>query len=156
LLSDEKTLRLWDLATRKELRKLEGQSEPGQPGAMFSPDGQVIATQSEDTDRKEGLVRVWEVATGKELWRESTVTGFFSDRGLTLIDFLPDGKTLVVFDNSSGRVSLRDRTTGWETRSFVTMRRQDISEWGLSPDGKTLFAGTRGSAVRAWDMATDK
>jgi RNA polymerase sigma factor (sigma-70 family) len=155
LLSDEKTFRVWDLATRKELRKLEGQGEPGQPCAMFSPDGRVVATQSDDTDRKNGLVRVWDVATGKELWHESVVMGFL-DRGLTLIDFPPDGKTLAVFDNASGRVSLRDRTTGRETRSFAAMPRQDIFQPGLSPDGKTLFAGTRGATVRAWDMASGK
>jgi RNA polymerase sigma factor (sigma-70 family) len=155
LLGDDGSLHLWDLVARKELRALEGKGEPGRAGAIFSPDGSVVAAHSDDTIRRQGLVRVWDIVTGRKLWQESMVTGFW-DNGLTLVGFPPDCRTLVLLDNSSNRVSLRDRDTGQELHSFATLPRNDSRACGLSPDGQALFMGTAGTAVHAWDLATGK
>src|SRR5205085_11336499 len=58
--SGDKTLRLWELATGKELRRLEGHA--GWCGGSFSPDGSRVLSFSADR-----TVRLWEVATGKSL-----------------------------------------------------------------------------------------
>ncbi|HJT78769.1 MAG TPA: WD40 repeat domain-containing protein, partial [Gemmataceae bacterium] len=155
LLNDGKVFRLWDLTARKELRQLQGKGESGRVEARFSPDGRFVVTHSDDFRVSEGLVRAWNVATGQELWHESIITGLW-DRGLALIGFLPDGKALVVRDKANGRVGLRDCATGRERRSFATMPSKDARMQGLSPDGKTLFIGTAGTAVRAWDVAGGK
>jgi RNA polymerase sigma factor (sigma-70 family) len=151
---DFKALRLWDLLARKEVREFRGKGKLGsQIEAIFSPDSQAVATNS-GVNMNPGLVRVWDVAAGRELWQEG-VMGFW-DRGLTLLGFLADGETLVALDRAPYRVSLRDRTTGRERRSFATMPRGDARMAQLSPDGKTVFIGTAGTSVRAWDVATGK
>jgi RNA polymerase sigma factor (sigma-70 family) len=154
LLCDGKVLRLWDLTARKELRQFQGKGELGkQVEVAFAPDGRVVATNS-GVNYNSGLVRAWDVATGRQLWQEG-VMGFW-EQGLTLLGFLDDDKTLVVIDRATYRVSLRDRATGRERCSFATMSRNDVRMTRLAPDGKTVLMGNAGTAVRVWDLATGK
>src|SRR5260370_18832125 len=55
----DNTLRLWDVATSKEIHRLP---ENWACCAAFSPDGKLLGSGSAI-----GAVRLWEVATGKEL-----------------------------------------------------------------------------------------
>jgi RNA polymerase sigma factor (sigma-70 family) len=154
LLKDDKVLRLWDLTARKELREFRGRGELGsQVLATFAPDGGVVATNS-GVNRSPGLVRAWDVATGRELWQDGVMG--FPDRGLGLLGFRDDDETLVVIDQGTYRVSLRDRATGRERGSFATVSRNDVRMSRLAPDGKTVLMGTAGTAVRAWDVDTGK
>ena len=59
--SGDKTVRLWDAATGKELKTLSGHTAEVSALA-YSPDGKVIASGSRDK-----TVRLWDAATGKEL-----------------------------------------------------------------------------------------
>jgi RNA polymerase sigma factor (sigma-70 family) len=154
LATDFKTLRLWDAITRQEERPFVVTGQLGREvEAAFSPDGR-YATTSHGVNRNSGLLRVWDVATGCELWQEGEM-GFWNN-GLSALGFLPDGKTLVAHDWSENRVSLRECFTGKERRSFATMPRNESRMFVLAPDSKTLFVGTAGPAVRAWDVATGK
>jgi RNA polymerase sigma factor (sigma-70 family) len=154
LLHDDKVLRLWDLTARKELREFRGRGVLGsQVLATFDPDGRIVATNSGD-NYCYGLVRVWDVATGRELWQDGVMG--FPDRGLTLLGFREEDETLVVIDDAEYRVSLRERATGHERRSFATLPRNDVRMSLLTPDGKTVLVGTAGTAVRAWDVETGK
>jgi WD40 repeat protein len=57
--SDDRTVRVWDVATGKAERTFEGHSGSVR-SVMFSPDGSKLASASNDR-----TVRVWDVATGK-------------------------------------------------------------------------------------------
>src|SRR5690242_2225328 len=57
----DKTIRLWDAATGKELRQLKGH-EGTVACVAFSPDGKTLVSGSQD-----GTVRLWDAVTGKEL-----------------------------------------------------------------------------------------
>jgi WD40 repeat protein len=61
--SEDKTSLVWEVATRKELTRLEGHTG-GVNGAAWRPDGACIVTASWDK-----TVRVWEAATGKKIAR---------------------------------------------------------------------------------------
>jgi WD40 repeat protein len=61
--SSDKSARVWEAATAKEVVRLEGHSAPIR-SAAWSPDGSRIVTASEDK-----TARVWEVSTGKEVAR---------------------------------------------------------------------------------------
>ena len=154
VLTDRTTLSLWDLNTRRKVQTFQGKGDLGfNVDVLFSPDGKVIATNS-GVNWAPGLVRAWDLATGRELWQEGIMG--FGDRGLWPLGFLADSETLAVVDKFNNRVSLRDRATGRERRAFPTMPRKDSCCWYLTPDCKTLLIGTYGAAVRVWDVDTGK
>jgi RNA polymerase sigma factor (sigma-70 family) len=154
LLYNESSMSLWDLTTRKQLRVLNHQGAYSTPTeTYFSPEGKLLAVHS-GTGHLSGLARVFDIATGRELWREGTPGN--PSRGFWPLGFLNDDKTLVGVDIPSNDVRLCDRKTGKVLRSFATMPHHGKLMSVLSPDGKTVFQGTIGPAARAWDVATGK
>jgi RNA polymerase sigma factor (sigma-70 family) len=154
LLFDESAMSLWDLAARKQLRVLRHQGNYGTPTeTFFSPDGKLLAVHG-GTGHFPGLARVFDIATGRELWREGNPGD--PNRGFWPLGFLQDDKTLAGLDVPGNAVSLRDRETGKVLRSFATMPRDGMLMSLLSPDGTTVFQGTIGPAARAWEVATGK
>jgi WD40 repeat protein len=59
--SGDKTVRVWDAATGRQLRTLNGHSKSVY-GVAYSPDGAAIASASGDK-----TVRIWDAATGRQL-----------------------------------------------------------------------------------------
>jgi WD40 repeat protein len=57
---DEKSIKLWDIATGKELKSLPNQKGRIQALA-FTPDGKTLASSACDVG-KEGEVRLWDMA----------------------------------------------------------------------------------------------
>jgi WD40 repeat protein len=155
LLMKQRTLELWNLVTGKKLGSFQPKGDLGLylDEVSFSADGKLMVSNS-GVNYIPGLVRVWDVQTGKELWQEGVMG--LEEMGLTALGFLPDEKTLVVLDKSNNRISLRERTSGRKQGSFDTMPRQEVRQCGLSPDGKTVLMGTTGTAVRVWDVASGK
>src|SRR5207247_2145155 len=64
--SKDATVRLWETATGRELRKLTGHTA-WVKAVAYSRDGQMLASASSD-----GAIKLWEVGTGREL---KTLTG---------------------------------------------------------------------------------
>jgi WD40 repeat protein len=157
--SDGRTLRLRDFTAGKDLpfnKVLD--PRPDREKAVFlllfgffSPDARTIVVDACVGHSR--LLRVWNVASGRELWREGDLT---APARWEVLCFLPDGKTLLLADHQTERISLRDHTTGKERRAFATMPFEQFVSHALSPDGKTLLLGTRADAVRARDVTTGK
>ena len=106
--SDDKTVRLWEVETGKQLATLTGHSDSVWSVA-FSPDGKKLASGSRDQ-----TVRLWEVETGKQL---ATLTGHSSD--VLSVAFSPDGKKL-----ASGSWDQTVRL--WDFRCFNIFARTGI------------------------------
>jgi RNA polymerase sigma factor (sigma-70 family) len=137
------TVRLWDVATGKELLKLEGHTE-GVYGLAFLPGGKRAVSGSHD-----GTVRLWDLETGKELNRyeghEGTVYG---------LDVTRDGKWMLTGGEDS-TMRLWDLETGKEVRRFAGHEGK-VRAVAFSGDGKQAVSGTilGDATVRIWDVAT--
>ncbi len=96
--SDDQTMRLWDVATGNEIRKLEGHFDKA--SGVFSPDGTQILTFSADK-----TMRLWDVETGKELQKfeghTEPPTGCFSPDGKQALSSAADA-TIRLWDLASG------------------------------------------------------
>lgn len=95
--SDDKTIRVWDLATGKTARMILGEAEPGSPGKVFamalSPDGKWLAAGGKfhDSDAIAGsTIRLYDFASGE-------LVGLLKGHTDVVLDlaFSPDSKHLV-------------------------------------------------------------
>jgi WD40 repeat protein len=147
----DETVRLWELATGKEVRRYGGH-EYGVTWAAFSPDGKRLAS----CDGWAKIVHLWDAATGKRL---HTLKG--PDR-LGAVGFSPDGRMLVAAP-AFGPIPVWDPVTGQPRRSFAghqnegTISADGVSAFCFSPDGKWLVtAGQSDKTIRLWDVRTRK
>jgi WD40 repeat protein len=83
-------IRLWELASGKEVATLEGH-EASTHGLAFSPDGKLMASCSGGSQTiNDQTVRVWDLTTGREQRR------FEGHRGaVNAVVFTPDGRSVV-------------------------------------------------------------
>jgi RNA polymerase sigma factor (sigma-70 family) len=139
------TVRLWDVATGKELLKLEGHTE-GVYGLAFLPGGKKAVSGGAD-----GTVRIWDLEGGKELKRyeghEGTVYG---------LDVTRDGKLLLT-GGVDKTVRLWNLETGKEVRRFEGHEGR-VRAVAFSADGKQAVSGcVLGDAtLRIWEVVTGK
>src|SRR5262249_59220116 len=76
----DRTIRLWDPATGKELREQPGHRD-GVQFVAFSPDGRRLATATSDR-----TVRLWNTTTGEEVQRINGPDGELRPRGFSADD----------------------------------------------------------------------
>jgi WD40 repeat protein len=157
LWNGDQAFRLWDLATDREIRRLTAPAVPAPPLAFgastvaFSPDGKLLAiggTQAHGLGPALNVIRIWEVASGKELPRLNGPAN-----GLVSLALSPDGKLLAA-SGSNQRVCLYDLGTSNLLRQ-IGRTTPYISAVVFSPDGKVL-AIAAGSEVEFVDPATGK
>jgi hypothetical protein len=100
--SEDKTARLWEVATGREIAVLPGH-EDQVSSVAFSPDGRTLATGSGDK-----TARLWEVATGKEIAMLRSHEG-----DVLSVAFSPDGR-IVATGSNDDTVRLWGVTSGKE------------------------------------------
>jgi RNA polymerase sigma factor (sigma-70 family) len=142
-IGDDGVVHIWDIATGKELRHFGGRASlPVVPGLTISLFGAIGSAVSADgkmlAQTDNGSVRLWEIATGKEVGEIKT------DRPTAGLGFAPDGKTLAILQGD-GKVLLFDTATHRETRRFNEPEDGVRSiQFGaklpvvFTPDGKTI------------------
>ncbi len=146
-----RTVRLWDAATGRELRRLT-LGENVLPHALaFTPDGKMLA----GWDRREAL-HFWDAATGKELRRlkpEGRPRG--NSRTSSYLAFTPDGRSVLLKNGYDPTLRLLDAATGKELRAFPSPG-QHAYATALSADGKHLAVAGEDKVIRVWDVETGK
>jgi RNA polymerase sigma factor (sigma-70 family) len=139
------TVRLWDRRSGQLVRTFRGQRQR-LTALAYSSTGRALAT----CGWGEGI-RVWDPATGKELWRLDIDTGY--DGALA---YSPDGKILATAGANQGSVRLLDAATGRPLRLLDLDRASPACTVAFAPDGKVLATGHQDYSVRLWDPATGR
>jgi WD40 repeat protein len=150
--SDDKTVRLWDVSSRRQIGDpLTGHTNSVMSVA-FSPDGRTLATGSSDK-----TVRLWDVSSRRPIG--NALTGH--TEYVSSVAFSPDGKTLaagsgdhtVLLWDVSSRRQIGDPLIG-QTGSFLTGTVMSVA---FNPDGRTLAIDCTSSingAVSLWDVSS--
>jgi WD40 repeat protein len=178
----DRTVRVWDAATGKELLTFQGNGEVY--GVSYSPDGRRLASAGDIG------VRIWDAATGKKLltlqvrmprgrvdgaigvafgpdgrrlasagadqtvrvWDAAT-DHMWPVLGANRVAFGPDGRRLASTFGFDRTVRVWDATTGKE---LLTLQGHTGGAIGVvfSPDGRRLASAGEDQTVRVWDAVT--
>jgi WD40 repeat protein len=150
------TVVLWQVASRKELRRLNDSEGPvlgvkdcecTEFRVAFSADGKTLVSSWERR------TLLWDVATGK------IVRKLTPKEKTWCIAYSPDGKAIAT-GNADGLVHLWEATTGKEIRRLRGHRPDgplgSIYGVGFSPDSKRLVSAGGDQTLRLWEVATGK
>jgi WD40 repeat protein len=145
----DRTVRLWDALTGRELVQCKGHSNDVYR-VVFSPNGRILASASDDQ-----TVRLWQVPTGAH---ERTLSGHTGD--VYNLAFSPDGK-LLASSSYDQTVRLWDLTAPAKEPRVLKGHSTRVLGLAFTPDGGRLVTSTNsssgtgeGSEVRVWDVAT--
>src|SRR5579883_2072139 len=120
--SADRTVKLWESATGRNIRTLEQGSAAG--GVAFSPDGRTLASANQD-----GTVKLWNAASGTDI---RTLRGH--PGGVMSVAFSPDGH-LLASAGSDHVVRLWDTASGTDIRA-LRGHADRVSSVAFSPDGR--------------------
>ena len=138
-------VRLWDVKTGREIRRLEG--HPGAVNAVaFSPDGRHAVSAG----IADALVRMWDLETGRELRRprRAHLQGFL--RGL-----LPGRAVRALGRRGSDRAGCGMPRLDARFGSYPACRSR-VESVAFSPDGRLALAGGQDRIGWLWDVETGR
>ncbi|MBV8782534.1 MAG: PD40 domain-containing protein [Phycisphaerae bacterium] len=143
--SDDGTLKIWDIAAKKQIASLDGVAN-NRNTVHFSPDGKTVITLAAGPRL---LVVDAETGKAKQPIEIADLPG-----GAMWFDQSPDGKSIAVVGRSTLRVY--DVGTGKMTSGYEVHSQYAIPGVAFSPDGKSVATvGTDRKALIA-DIATGK
>ena len=141
--SSDKTVKLWDTTTYKQIKTLTGHTDEVN-GVTFSPDGKMLASASRDK-----TVKLWDTTTYKQI---TTLTGHKD--WVTGVSFSPDGKMLASASRDK-TVKLWDTTT-YKQITTLAGHKEWVTGVSFSPNGKMLASASGDKTVKLWNTSTYK
>lgn len=152
--SNDKTIRIWDIATGKTVRMIRGESAPGNWGTIYamalSPDGRSVAIGgflSEADAPSAASIHIFDFTTGKLVkvikgHKDVIFALAYSADGKRLISGSGD-KSAIIWDAASGQQIFQ-----------LTGHSEQIEAVGFSADGTRAITGGSDETLRLWN-ATD-
>jgi WD40 repeat protein len=141
-------IKLWDIATGANTRRLGGQEgDVTIQSVAFSPDGKLLASAVGVKNAGTAL-KLWDMTPGQHKARVLTV----EESSIRSVVFSPNGKTLA-WVNGEKAIEVWDVAGGNNTLRFEPERAVGVA---FSPDGKRLASASLDATVKVWDLTSDK
>lgn len=151
--SEDKTIRVWDVAQGTLQRVLRVPAAAGNTGilhrAALSPDGRILAVGGWGPPQHYGVIYLIDLQTGKMLTALDKHTGT-----IHALAFLPDGRHFVS-GSSDNTVRIWDART-FEARKTLVGHEHTIVDIAVSPDGQRIATASTDKTARIWTVATAK
>ncbi|KAJ3126448.1 POC1 centriolar protein A [Nowakowskiella sp. JEL0407] len=139
--SKDKTVRIWNASTGKEIRALVGHGDSVN-AVVFSNDGTLVVSGSGDKS-----VKIWNAIIGINV---KTLRGHEDAvNGIAISD---DGK-LVVSCSDDESVRIWNATTGQQI-AILSGHDDGVNSVAISHDGKLIVSGSYDATVKIWDVGT--
>ena len=147
--ADDKTARIWDADTGRQVAKLAGHENWVQ-SAAFSHDGRLVVTSSLD-----GTARIWNWRTKKTI---RTITEP-REEVLNTATFSPDDRYILTASNSPHDETARIWDWRRNTRTaFKVLRGHSgiVHNASWSPDGRYVVTASGDRTAQAWDWRNER
>ena len=141
--SADKTIRIWNKSTKKEIRIIRGHDSYVNSLAI-SPDGNTLISGGADK-----TVNIWNISTGKEIRRLKGHSDPINSVAISL-----DWKTLAS-GSADKTIKIWDISKGKEIRTLQG-HSQPVNSVMISSDGQTLASGSADKTIKIWDISSGK
>jgi WD40 repeat protein/serine/threonine protein kinase len=139
----DRSVKLWDTASGRAIRKLEGGHRGFINSVEFSPDGRELLTASDDA-----TARIWNVESGQP--GEITFSGH-TGRVMCAAYSRDGARVLTAGSDKTARIW--DRATGQPLYPPLVGHEWAVLCGQFSPDGARVITGSEDNAARIWDLA---
>jgi WD40 repeat protein len=150
-------IKLWDVATGKELATLRGHAR-GAGCLAFSPDGRLLVSVGTAVlPDAPGEVKLWDVTRAAEV---ATFPAFTN--GFASLAFSPDGKVLALGEAAAYDAQAQTFKAAGIRLWDVELRKEravlkgfpgSVAALAFAPDGKTLASANQND-IKLWDVTT--
>jgi len=141
--SKDKTARIWDAATGRQITLLTGHTDSVRTAA-FSPDGARVVTAAADN-----TARIWDAVTGRQILQLQGHT-----EGVRSAMFSPDGGR-VVTATADKTARIWDAVTGRQIMQFAG-HTEALRSASFSPNGRYIVTTSLDKTARIWDAETSR
>jgi WD40 repeat protein/tRNA A-37 threonylcarbamoyl transferase component Bud32 len=145
--SEDKTIKIWQVCTNREIRTLTGHTEKIISVALSS-DGQTIVSGSFDSS-----VKIWRVSDGKLL---RTLGGWFSRHNshVNAVAISQDGQ-LIASGSHDNTIKLWQANSGREIRT-LTGHTSFVNTVAISPNAQLVASGSMDRTIKIWEVNSGK
>ena len=142
--SDDKTVKIWDVATGARLRTLSGHTDYVFC-VNFNTQGNLIVSGSFD----ESII-LWDVRAGRIVRRREA----HSDP-VTSVEFSRDS-TIIASASYDGLCRIWDTSNGMCLKTFMDEGTHPVSQVKFSPNSKYLLTANLNGTIKLWDFLSEK
>lgn len=140
----DKTVKLWDAGSGREIRTFTGEHTGYVSSVVFSPDERFLLSCGTG-----GKIILWDATTGKKV---KDFPG--NSKGVFRAVFAPDGRS-IASGGMDATIRLWDVASGQQTGT-LTGHAAAVRSLGYSPDGSHLLSGSWDKTIRLWEITTGR